>query len=146
MPPVRQTPFTALAPLPGLGEALRENFERVPVGHILLAEDRRIIAVNEALSRLAGISASILPGSFLRRFLWSEEATDLESRIFEEVDRDGRWIGEVDFRSSLGDSCPMTLAIAVVDAATDTPVRYIVTVVEMGQQRWIEAESFRRAQ
>jgi len=146
MPPVRQTPFTALAPIPGLGEALRENFERVPVGHILLAEDRRIIAVNEALSRLAGISAAILPGSFLRRFLWSEEATDLESRIFEEVDRDGRWIGEVDFRSSLGDSCPMTLAIAVVDAATDTPVRYIVTVVEMGQQRWIEAESFRRAQ
>jgi signal transduction histidine kinase len=132
--------------IPGLGDALRENFERVPVGHILLGEDRRIIAVNEALARLAGISASILPGSLLRRFLWSAEADDLESRIFEEVDRDGRWIGEVDFRSSLGDSCPMMLAIAVVDAATDTPVRYIVTIVEMGQQRWIEAESFRRAQ
>ena len=146
MPPVRQIPLTVSAPIAGLGEALRENFERVPVGHILLAEDRRIIAVNEALSRLAGISASILPGSFLRRFLWSEEAGDLESRIFEEVDRDGRWIGEVDFRSSLGDSCPMMLAIAVVGAAADTPVRYIVTVVEMGQQRWIEAESFRRAQ
>ena len=146
MPPVRQTPTSASALVPGLSEALRENYERVPVGHILLGADRRILAVNEALSRLAGISASILPGSFLRRFLWSEEAGDLEERIFEEVDRDGRWIGEVDFRSSLGDSCPMTLAIAVVDAATDTPIRYIVTVVEMGQQRWIEAESFRRAQ
>src|SRR4051812_23416952 len=146
MPPLRQVPSALAAPLPGLGEALRENFERVPVGHILLAEDRRILVANEALARLAGISASILPGSFLRRFLWSEEAGDLETRIFEEVDRDGRWIGEVDFRSSLGDSCPMMLAIAAVDAATETPVRYIVTVVEMGQQRWIEAESFRRAQ
>src|SRR3954468_21773453 len=105
MPPARQTSSVFAAPLAGLGEALRENFERVPVGHLLLADDRRILVVNEALSRLAGISASILPGSFLRRFLWSEEAGDLETRIFKEVDRDGRWIGEVDFRSSLGDSC-----------------------------------------
>ena len=61
MPPVRQTPTSASALVPGLSEALRENYERVPVGHILLGADRRIIAVNEALSRLAGISASRAP-------------------------------------------------------------------------------------
>jgi len=137
---------SASAQIQGLGEALRENFDRTHVGHILLDADRRIIAVNEALSQLAGISASILPGSFLRRFLWSEEAGDLEDRIFQEVDQDGRWIGEVDFRSSLGDSCPMMLAITTVPENDGSTVRYIATVVEMGQQRWIEAESFRRAQ
>ena len=137
---------TVPAQAPGLAEALHAHFERAPVGMILLGKDRRIFAVNDALSNLAGINASILPGSFLRRFLWSEEAGDLEDRIFEEVDRDGRWIGEVDFRSSLGDSCPMTLAIASVPGEEDAAVRYIATVVEMGQQRWIEAESFRRAQ
>jgi len=146
MPPIRQTLPSASAQIAGLGEALRENFDRIGVGHILLGQDRRIIAVNEALSKLAGITASVLPGSFLRRFLWSEEAGDLEERIFQEVDRDSRWIGEVDFRSSLGDSCPMMLAIAAVEGTPDGPVRYIATVVEMGQQRWIEAESFRRAQ
>ena len=146
MPPIRPITTNATAQIQGLGEALRENFERVPVGHILLGADRRILAVNEALARLAGINVSILPGSFLRRFLWSEEAGDLEERIFGEVDHDGRWIGEVDFRSSLGDSCPMMLAIAAVESADGSPVRYVATVVEMGQQRWIEAESFRRAQ
>ncbi len=146
MNPLRQTLPGAAAQIAGLGEAMREYFERTPVGQILLGKDRRILAVNEALSKLAGISASILPGSFLRRFLWSEEAGDLEDRIFLEVDRDGRWIGEVDFRSSLGDSCPMTLAIVSVPEVEGAVVRFIATVVEMGQQRWIEAESFRRAQ
>src|SRR6267378_33312 len=135
MNPLRQTLPGASAQIAGLGEAMREYFERTPVGQILLGKDRRIFAVNDALSNLAGINASILPGSFLRRFLWSEEAGDLEDRI-----------GEVDFRSSLGDSCPMTLAIASVPGEDEAVVRYIATVVEMGQQRWIEAESFRRAQ
>jgi PAS domain S-box-containing protein len=146
MVPIRQVVPSASAQVPGLGEALRENFDRSHVGSILLGADRRILAVNEALSNLAGISASILPGSFLRRFLWSEEAGDLEDRIFQEVDQDGRWIGEVDFRSSLGDSCPMMLAITSVPESDGAPVRYVATIVEMGQQRWIEAESFRRAQ
>ncbi len=146
MAPTRQTTVPVSAQIPGLGEALREDFDRVPVGRILLDKDRRILAVNEALSRLSGLSASILPGSHLRRFLWSEEAGDLEDRIFEEVDHDGSWIGEVDFRSSLGDSCPMMVAIASVPDTEGSVVRYITTVVELGQQRWIEAESFRRAQ
>ncbi|HEY2923704.1 MAG TPA: ATP-binding protein [Candidatus Eisenbacteria bacterium] len=146
MAPLRQIVTPPSAQIPGVGEALREHFDRTPVGQILLGKDRRILAVNDALSKLAGINASILPGSFLRRFLWSAEAGDLEGRIFEEVDRDSRWIGEVDFRSSLGDSCPMTLAITTVPEADGVVVRYIATVVEMGQQRWIEAESFRRAQ
>ena len=146
MAPIRQTLSPVVAQTPGLGEALREYFERTPVGMILLRDDRRIFAVNSALSNLAAINASILPGSFLRRFLWSDQAGDLEDRIFEEVDRDQRWVGEVDFRSSLGDSCPMMLAIAQVSGGEGAEVRYIATVVEMGQQRWIEAESFRRAQ
>ncbi len=146
MNPLRPSLSTSSAQIAGLGEALREHFDRAPVGQILLDKGRRILAVNDALSKLAGISASILPGSFIRRFLWSEEAADFEDRIFMEVDRDGRWIGEVDFRSSLGDSCPMTLAIAAIPEAEGAVVRYIATVVEMGQQRWIEAESFRRAQ
>src|SRR6266545_5664226 len=95
----------------GLSDALLEHFERTPIGMILLRGDRRILAANEALAALAGINMAILPGSFLRRFLWSEQANDLEDRIFEEVDRDGHWTGEVEFRSSLGNSSPMMLAI-----------------------------------
>ncbi|HYQ96336.1 MAG TPA: ATP-binding protein [Candidatus Eisenbacteria bacterium] len=146
MPPLRQTIPSPSAQISGLGEALREHFDRAPVGQILLDKDRRILAVNETLSKVAGISVSVLPGSNLRRFLWSQEAGDLEDRIFVEVDRDSRWIGEVDFRSSLGDSCPMMLSIAAIPETDGGVVRYIATVVELGQQRWIEAESFRRAQ
>lgn len=146
MAPSRQAASMAAAKILDLGEALQEHFERTPVGMVLLGPDRRILAVNEALAALAGINASILPGSFLRRFLWSEAANDLEDRIFAVVEGEGRWIGEVDFRSSLGDSCPMILAIASMDGAHASDVRYVATVIELGQQRWIEAESFRRAQ
>jgi len=125
---------------------MRDHFDRAPIGMLLLGEDRRILSVNEALAQFAGISASVLQGSSLGRFLWSDSAADIESRIFEEVDRDGRWLGEVDFRSSIGGSTPTMLSIVVVDPEAKGPVHYVATVVELGQQRWIEAESFRRAQ
>src|SRR2546430_13613986 len=99
--PIR-TSMPSLSPsasIPGLGEALREHFDRAPVGILLFGNDRRIVAANEALAKLSGIAAVILPGSHLPRFLWSQDAGDLETRIFEEVDRDARSIGEVDLRS-----------------------------------------------
>src|SRR3989442_3344829 len=131
MAPLRQS-VPSLSPsanIPGLGEALREHFDRAPVGILLFGNDRRIVAANEALAKLSGIAAVILPGSHLRRFLWSEEAGDLETRIFEEGDPDARWVGGGGFRSSLGDSCPMTRALAEIPAPPGAHRRYIGTLL-----------------
>jgi len=125
---------------------MREHFDRVLLGMLLLGEDRRILAANQAVAQLTGVGHAILAGSNLRRLLWSDSAADLEERIFEEVDRDGRWLSEVELRSSIGDSCPAVLSLVAVDAERLGQVRYVATIVELGQQRWIEAESFRRAQ
>src|SRR2546425_11399293 len=94
MAPLRQS-VPSLSPsanIPGLGEALREHFDRAPVGILLFGNDRRIVAANEALAKLSGIAAVILPGSHLPRFLWSEGAGDLETRNFQGDDRAARWI------------------------------------------------------
>ena len=48
--PIR-TSMPSLSPsasIPGLGEALREHFDRSPIGILLLGNDRRIIAANVA--------------------------------------------------------------------------------------------------
>jgi PAS domain S-box-containing protein len=142
---------SALGQIEQLGEALREHFQRSPVGMLLMGDDRRILAANDSVSRITGISAAILPGSSLRRFLSSDAPSDLEERVFAELAREGRWLGEVDFRSSVGDTSPVMLSITPVAArlATSGPaqaVGYVCTIVELGQLRWIEAESFRRAQ
>jgi PAS domain S-box-containing protein len=129
-----------------MGGALVEHFERSPVGMFLLDADRRLLSANGAFSRLTGVNSSILAGSSLRRFLSSEAPLDLEDRIFEEVLAEGHWLGQVDFRSSLGETSPMLLSLTPVGAIGPHAASYVGAVAELGEQRWIEAESFRRAQ
>lgn len=130
----------------GRSDALAQHFDRCPTGMFLLDVERRFLAANEAFSRLTGVNASILAGSTLRRFLSSEAPLDLEDRIFNEVSAEGHWLGQVDLRSSIGETSPMLLSITPVRAAEPGPVCFVGTIAELGEQRWLEAESFRRAQ
>jgi len=126
------------------GDALREHFDHAPIGMLLLAGDRTIVRANETMSTVSGLSPAILAGSPFRRFFSSEAPLDLEDRIFEELEHTGRWLGEVEIRTSIGDTSPMLVAITPVTRECH-PVHYVVTVFELGNQRWIEAESSRRA-
>jgi signal transduction histidine kinase len=125
-------------------DALHQHFESAPIGMLLLSGDRMIVRANEAMSAISGLQPAILAGSPFRRFLSSDASLDLEDRVFGEVERSGRWLGEIELRTSLGDTSPMLVAITPVSRECD-PIRFVVTVFEMGNQRWIEAESSRRA-
>jgi PAS domain S-box-containing protein len=126
------------------GDALAQHFENAPIGMLLLAEDRTIVRANETMSSITGLAPAILAGSPFRRFLSTDAPLDLEDRIFEELNYSGRWLGELEIRTSIGDTSPMLVTITPVTGSTD-PVRYVATVFELGDQRWIEAESSRRA-
>ena len=130
----------------GLSGALAEHFERSPMGMFLLDADRRFLVANGAFSRLTGTNSAILAGSSLRRFLSSEAPLDLEDRIFQEIAAEGHWLGQIDFRSSIGETSPMLLSITPARAPEPGPVRFVGSIAELGEQRWLEAESFRRAQ
>lgn len=135
----------------------REHFDRAPLGMMLLATDRTIVRANEAMTTASGLTPAILRGSPFRRFLSTDAALDLEDRIFEELERAGRWIGELDIRTSIGETSPMMVTITPIGSpsrpaaggadpeAYGAAVRYVVTVLDLGHQRWIEAESSRRA-
>jgi len=116
------------------------------MGMFLLDADRRFLVANGAFSRLTGTNSAILAGSSLRRFLSSEAPLDLEDRIFQEIAAEGHWLGQIDFRSSIGETSPMLLSITPARAPEPGPVRFVGSIAELGEQRWLEAESFRRAQ
>ncbi|MGE5176320.1 MAG: ATP-binding protein, partial [Hyphomicrobiales bacterium] len=122
----------------------QEYFDHAPAGMILLAPDRSIVRANEAMADATGLTPSILHGAPFRRLLSTDAPLDLEDRIFEDIERSGRWIGELDIRTSIGEASPMMVTITPVGSA-DAPVRFVATVLELGHQRWIEAESSRRA-
>ena len=143
VPPIRG--YSPSAAIPMVGEAFLEFFDRAPIGLFLLDGDRKIIRANEALAELTGIAASILPDSSLRRLLSPEAPLDLEDRVFEELSRSNQWDGELEMRTSIGDTSPMKVSITPVGSDGKGPVRYVATVIELGEQRWIEAESSRRA-
>jgi PAS domain-containing protein len=136
--------LTAAASIPNVGSALLQHFDRAPFGLLLLGEDRRILRVNEALAQLAGVPAASLLGFSMRRFLSSDAVFDLEDRLFDEVARSGGWQGELEILTAIGDT-PTMVSITPVDAAEASEARYVVAVIELGQQRWFETESSRRA-
>jgi signal transduction histidine kinase len=134
--------------IPQAGDALLEHFDRAPIGLVLLASDRTILRANVAMATITGLAPSVLTGSPFRRFLSSDAPLDLEERLFEDVDHAGHWLGELELRTSIGDTSPMMLSITPIPSgrgASPGPVRYVATVLELGHQRWIEAESSRRA-
>ena len=156
--------------IPRASDALLEHFDRAPIGLLLLDADRKVLRGNDAVAEITGISAPLLVNSSLRRFLSADAPFDLEDRVFEEVARNGSWLGEMEMRTSLGDTGPMMVSITPVgepdvatglerlgredaengpgvdlDALGNGEVRYVLTIAELGQQRWIEAESSRRA-
>ncbi|HKW51842.1 MAG TPA: ATP-binding protein [Candidatus Eisenbacteria bacterium] len=143
VPPIRG--YSPSAAIPMVGEVLLEHFDRAPIGLFLLDGDRKIIRANEALAQLTGIGASILHDSSLRRLLSADAPDDLEDRIFDELSRANYWEGELELRTSVGVTSPMKVSITPVGSDGKGPVRYVATVIELGEQRWIEAESSRRA-
>lgn len=140
--PASGTPYRAATSQ--FGDPLSEHFDRAPVGMILLGEDRKVLSANEAMVLITGIPGSVMQGSTLGRFLSSDAPVDLEDRIFEELARSGHWLGELELRTAVGDASPMMVSLTPVGSASGA-VRYIGSVVELGQQRWIESESSRRA-
>ena len=130
-----------------VAEALLEHFDHAPIGMLMLGHDRTILRANETIAAMTGLTPTILAGSPFRRFLSSDAPLDLEDRLFEDLERSGKWIGELEIRTSIGETSPMMISVTPVAGGTDGPStpRYIVTVIEMGNQRWIEAESSRRA-
>ncbi len=133
------------AAVQGINDVLIDHFDRAPVGMILFAADRTILQVNRAVAEHTGLAPGILRGAPLQRFLFSDSPEGLEDRIFEEVALNGSWLGQLDVRTSVADASPMMLSVTAVAPTTEGPVRYIGTITELGQQRWIEAESSRRA-
>jgi signal transduction histidine kinase len=127
-------------------DALLQHFERSPVGVILFGADHGILAANPAALELTGLPASILLGGALHRFLAADAPARMEDRIFEEVDQAGRWLEQVDVRTSIADASPVMMSLTDVGGdSSPGSVRYVGTFVELGQQRWIEDESSRRA-
>ncbi|HKQ19460.1 MAG TPA: ATP-binding protein, partial [Candidatus Eisenbacteria bacterium] len=162
--PISGLPSASL--VPAASEALLEHFDRAPIGMLMLAKDRTILRANETIATITGLTPSILAGSPFRRFLSSDAPLDLEERIFEDLEHSGKWLGELEIRTSIGETSPMMVSLTPVSTGRDagagespaagdadaanaasasTHPCYIVTVIEMGNQRWIEAESSRRA-
>ncbi|HET9252538.1 MAG TPA: ATP-binding protein [Candidatus Eisenbacteria bacterium] len=144
-------------PADPLGDALLEHFDRAPYGLFLIGADRKIVRVNDAMAQLAGATKVALVGASLRGFLSTDSPFDLEDRLFDEVASTGSWFGQLEVVTAIGDPVPMLVSITPVSegagaaaGTADTPdaaevIRYVVTVVEQGEQRWLETESSRRA-
>ena len=118
-------------------DALQQHFEGAPVGMLLLAGDRASSGERDDVLDHRPRARDPRRLSF-RRFLSTDAPLDLEDRIFEEAGA-RRAVGRRGRHSHL-DRGYQPHARHHHAGGVVRPVRHVVTVFEMGNRRWIEAE------
>ncbi len=111
-------------------------FEGSQEGIMIMGADHRIIDVNQAFSTVTGYDASATAGHLLRDFLTAEQfdaqACDL---LWERVDTDGSWQGEVWYRRRDGEVFPAWQNLSAVKNAQGEPIRYIGVFTDISEKK-----------
>jgi len=97
---------------------------------VLIDADYRVLQANEAMLRLAGVDASVMPGLDLRRWL------SLHDGLLQAARSEGIWMGECELDTEAG-MVPVELAITAVaeDAAHPGPPCILIELVDLRERR-----------
>lgn len=111
-----------------LSEALRQASEAV----VITDSHHCIQYTNPAFGALFGYAQDALQGQRLT-FLWSAEghATDSGTHVIGQLERYGKWAGEMRAQAADGTPVPVHVNAAAIRAATDEVIGFICTFVDL---------------
>lgn len=119
-----------------LAEAVFAN----SVESILVTDaDQRIVEVNPAFLRISGYSRSEIIGQHPRILKSGRHDAAFFARMWQALDANGTWEGEVWNRRKNGEIYPALLSIAVVRSQDGKVVNYTGMIFDLSQQKTVEA-------
>lgn len=102
---------------------------------IVLFDDRaRIRLCNAAFERMVGASSEELLGVLAWTLDYAEDATALNERIQEALNRDGTWRGTIEARHRDGTTFPARLGISRVNYADETTRDYVAMLTDISAE------------
>ncbi|MBL8393664.1 MAG: EAL domain-containing protein [Candidatus Accumulibacter sp.] len=120
-------------------------FERNEQAVVVTDNDERILASNQAFTRLTGYASGEVLGKTAAILLTQGERSLLRAKICDGLGSDGEWSGELDFRRANGDALPVW---AVIVAARDPDGKagsYWLVFSDMTERKESERQIYRLA-
>lgn len=109
-------------------------FEQSDQGIVITDEDRRVLSVNPAYTRITGFSAGEANGSVLGSLLSNNLASFLDD-IRSALARDGKWHGELHATRKNGERFPTLVSVSTVPALEGGKAHLIWTFSDLTEQK-----------
>jgi diguanylate cyclase (GGDEF)-like protein/PAS domain S-box-containing protein len=101
--------------------------------------DSTVIEVNPAFSVITGFTRADVLGQHVRILKSGRHDSDFYRSMWDRIDRDGSWEGEIWNRRKNGDIYPALLSIVAVKNSSGSIVNYIAMTVDLSQHKKTEA-------
>ena len=114
-------------------------FESSAEGIVITDCEQRILAANDALSRITGFTREEVLGRTSDLFVSGLQGQDHAALIWREARNTGHWQGEISNRRRSGEVFPGWLAITAVHDEAGQATHYISTLTDLSERKAIEA-------
>jgi diguanylate cyclase (GGDEF)-like protein/PAS domain S-box-containing protein len=112
--------------------------EASPLGIFVTDADRRIVSVNPAYTAITGVSREAALGSAPPTFANQQHSSDAVQQLWDDVDHNGTWEGEIDSRRHDGSPYPQRLTLTRVRDDRGNIQNYIGLFSDITEQRKAE--------
>lgn len=110
-------------------------FESTQEGMFITDVDRKILKVNQAFTKITGYSPEEVIGRTPRLLGSGYHDADFYAALWERVEKNRSWEGEVwDWRKS-GEKYPLWLTITAVHGSNAALLHYVVTLIDITEQK-----------
>jgi diguanylate cyclase (GGDEF)-like protein/PAS domain S-box-containing protein len=98
-----------------------------------------VVEVNQAFVRITGYAREEVLGQHVRMLKSGRHDQEFYAAMWQRIDRDGSWEGEIWNRRKNGDIYPALLSIVAVKNSSNELVNYIAMTVDLSQHKKTEA-------
>lgn len=129
-------------------EAIRlyaKAFQSIADGVIVTDAEQRIVSVNQAFTTITGYAEAEIVGKTPRFLQSGRHDAAFYRAIWEQIQRDGHWRGEIWDRRKNGEVYPELLSISAVRDASEATTHYVGVCTEISSLKEYEARLHHQA-
>ena len=120
-------------------QLITQIFDHDSEGLMILDQERRIVVVNQALTRLVGYSENELLGRFPDECFFAPFNRRFVQLLLRQVENHGVWNGEARIRNKQGEEKPASCRIVSLDNQQHQAKNWIVFMSDLSERKEVEA-------
>jgi diguanylate cyclase (GGDEF)-like protein/PAS domain S-box-containing protein len=138
--------ITARKALEGALEQAAQVFEHCRDAILVIDRDYRVLAANRAFSVISGFAAEQVVGREVPSLRWGTNDADFYREVWQHVDANGHWEGEIWSVRSSGEKYPAWAAITAIVDGSERITSYMAILSDITERKRAEEQARHQAE